>query len=105
MRNDLLHPEQFGRHRISIKRPRMAVLGVAARCRTTASDSATAHAIIADGSGNEQSYFIRDSIPGGATLHQVHPDRVILNRGGMLEALRLPREFAGGAAPTRSRRR
>ncbi len=75
------------------------------RAAVASSDNATAHAIIADGTGNEQTYFIRDSIPGGATLHQVHPDRVILNRGGMLEALRLPREFAGAAAPARGRPR
>jgi general secretion pathway protein C len=74
------------------------------RAAVASSDSATAHAIIADGSGNEQAYFLRDSIPGGATLHQVHADRVILNRGGMLEALRLPREFAAGAAAPRGSR-
>jgi general secretion pathway protein C len=60
-----------------------------------------AHAIIGDGSGTEKVYFIKDSVPGGATLHKVHPDRVILNRGGVLETLRLPRELAGNkAAPT-----
>jgi general secretion pathway protein C len=62
-----------------------------------------AHAIIGDGSGTEKVYFVKDSVPGGATLHKVHPDRVILNRGGVLETLRLPREPAGNrAAPTAS---
>ncbi len=49
-------------------------------------------AIIADSRGEEKVYAIRDSIPGGASLHAVYADRVILNRGGVLEALKLPRE-------------
>ena len=35
---------------------------------------------------------------GGARLHSVYPDRVILDRGGKLEALMLPRKFQGGGA-------
>ena len=69
----------------------------------SADDQAIAHAIITDGSGKENVYFVRDSIPGGATLHRVHLDRVILNRGGVLEALRLPKEFDGNSAPTSRR--
>lgn len=78
-------------------------LNLSLRAAVASTDQRTAHAIIADGSGDEQTYFLRDSIPGGATLHQVHADRVILNRGGVLEALRLPREFTTGAATSRSR--
>jgi len=59
-------------------------------------DERFAHAIIADGSGREKVYFIRDPLPGGATLQQVQPDRVILSRGGILESLLLPRSSAGG---------
>ena len=59
-------------------------------------------AIIADSRGEEKVYAIRDSIPGGATLHAVYADRVILNRAGTLEALKLPRE-AEGQTVTRSR--
>ncbi|MDJ0927314.1 MAG: type II secretion system protein GspC [Gammaproteobacteria bacterium] len=69
-------------------------LNLELRATVSAVDAQYAHAIIADGSKNEQVYFLRDSVPGGATLHQVHTDRVILNRGGVLEALRLPREFS-----------
>ena len=32
---------------------------------------------------------------GGATLHAVYADRVILNRGGQLETLRQPKDLAG----------
>jgi len=75
-------------------------LNLKLRAAVSATDDEVAHAIIADGSGNEQVYFIKSSIPGGATLHRVHPDRVILNRGGVLETLRLPRDFEGTAAAT-----
>ncbi len=68
-----------------------------------AGDQRMAHAIIADASSEERVYFVSDAVPGGASLHQVYPDRVILNRGGNLEVLRLPREYA--ATPARSSRR
>jgi len=78
-------------------------LNLKLRAAVSATDDQVAHAIIADGAGNEKVYFIKSSIPGGATLHRVHPDRVILNRGGVLETLRLPREFEGNsAAPQRT---
>ena len=35
----------------------------------------------------------------GATLHSVFPDRVLLNRNGRLETLRLPKELAASASP------
>lgn len=79
-------------------------LNLKLRASVAATDEEVAHAIIADGSGDENVYFVKSSIPGGATLHRVHADRVILNRGGVLETLRLPREFEGNAAlPAASR--
>ena len=56
-----------------------------------ATDENRALAIIAERGGNERVYFIGDAIPGGATLHAVYLDRVLLRRAGRLEALRLPR--------------
>lgn len=44
-------------------------------------------------------YAVGDSVPGGARLHAVYDDRVLLDRGGRLEALMLPRKFDGGPAP------
>ncbi len=67
-----------------------------------ADDPAYSLAIIADSRGDEKVYSIRDSIPGGASLHAVYADRVILNRAGTLEALKLPRE-AEGQTISRSR--
>ena len=77
-------------------------LNLTLRAAVAAEDAEFAHAIIADGSGEEKVYFIKSSVPGGATLHNVYPDRVILNRGGVLEALRLPREFKSGTVARRS---
>ena len=74
-------------------------LNLKLRATVATSETEIAHAIIADGSGSEKVYFVKDSVPGGATLYRVHVDRVILNRGGVLEALRLPKEFAGNPAP------
>jgi general secretion pathway protein C len=61
-------------------------------------DERFAHAIIADSGGAEKVYFLKDAVPGGAVLHQVQADRVILSRGGVLEALLLPRLTEGGSA-------
>lgn len=49
-------------------------------------------ALIASESGEERHYLPGAGIPGGATLEQVHSDRVVLRREGRLELLRLPRD-------------
>ncbi len=78
-------------------------LNLKLRGTVTDGDDQLAHAIIADGAGKEKVYFLGDTVPGNATLHQVQVDRVILNRGGILEALKLPRESGNrSAAVTRA---
>ncbi len=67
-------------------------LNLKLRGAIAADDETIAHAIIADGSNNAKVYFVEDAVPGGATLHQVYADRVILKRGGSLETLRLPKQ-------------
>jgi general secretion pathway protein C len=81
-------------------------LNLQLRGTIAAGDETMAHAIIADGDGKDKVFFINDTLPGGAVLHEVYTDRVILNRGGVLEALRLPRiskalgrQSVPGAAP------
>lgn len=49
-------------------------------------------AIIARGAGQSELFTIGDSIPGGATLRDVLPDRVILERNKQLETLRMPED-------------
>ena len=41
---------------------------------------------------------VGDPVPGGAKLHSVYPDKVMLDRGGQLESLLLPRFVAAGTA-------
>ncbi len=58
-------------------------------------------AIISDNRNEEKIYVIRDTVAPGATLHAIHADRVVLNRGGTLEVLKLPKEFPQGSSPVR----
>lgn len=68
-------------------------------------------AIIGDPQGKEKPYREGDALPGGAQLHEIYADRVILDRGGQLETLKLRRnrlpgmegEPAGPAAPAPQR--
>jgi general secretion pathway protein C len=55
-------------------------------------DKSNGHAIIADPRGNEEQYTVGDMLPGDAELSEVHADKVILQRGGRFETLRLPED-------------
>ncbi|HEU5443071.1 MAG TPA: type II secretion system protein GspC [Steroidobacteraceae bacterium] len=44
-------------------------------------------------------YAVGDNIPGGARLHAVLSDHVLLERNGQLETLALPHQLAGSAPP------
>ncbi|HZW59223.1 MAG TPA: type II secretion system protein GspC [Woeseiaceae bacterium] len=66
-----------------------------------ATDDAESIAIIADSRNEEKIYGIGDTVTQGASLHAVYADRVVLNRGGSLEVLKLPREFPAGTARSR----
>jgi len=48
-------------------------------------------AIIASSKGKDKTYRIGDKVVGGAVLHAVYDDRVILKRNGKLETLSLPK--------------
>ena len=64
-------------------------------------------AIISSSKGKDKTYQIGDKITGGALLHAVYTDRVILKRNGKLETLRLPKSkvdsqsFYSKSAPVR----
>lgn len=51
-----------------------------------------ARAIVADPSGKEDFYRIGDKLPGNAELVEIHPDRIVIRRGGRYETLKLPKE-------------
>jgi general secretion pathway protein C len=65
-----------------------------------ASDPKKGFGIIGESPSNAKLYSVGDSVPGGARLNAVYGDRVILERGGRLEALLLPREYKGSARNT-----
>src|SRR5215469_3555516 len=44
-------------------------------------------------------YAVGDNVPGGAKLHSVYSDRVVIDRNGQLESLALPRQLNTGNAP------
>jgi general secretion pathway protein C len=52
-------------------------------------------AIISDGGGPSKVYSVGDRV-GGAALHSVYLDHVILDRAGALETLQLPRQLLAG---------
>jgi general secretion pathway protein C len=66
-----------------------------------ANDAARSIAIIADTRNEEKIYSIEDAVVPGTTLHAVYTDRVVLNRSGVLEVLRLPQDFPASSAPVR----
>ncbi len=70
-------------------------------------DESSSRALIADASGKEKPYSVGDDIPGGAILKAIHADRVILERNGRFETLRLDRSkgssgTSASAAPVQS---
>ncbi len=67
-----------------------------------ASDPRDGLAILGPSATTAKVYAVGDSIPGGASLHSVLADRVLLERDGHLESLALPRQLPVGSAPAPS---
>jgi general secretion pathway protein C len=59
-------------------------------------------AIISANRGQEKTYRVGDSVDNadGSKVHSVEPDRVLLNRNGQLETLRLPQQLSSAAVRT-----
>ena len=55
-------------------------------------------AILGQSAQTTKVYAVGDSVPGGATLHSVYSDRVVIDREGQLESLSLPRQVNPGNA-------
>lgn len=70
---------------------KLTVLGVIA-----AEDPKAGLAILRSDEAGERRYAVGDEVVPGVTLDSVLPDRILLSRGGQLEALRLPRELIPG---------
>jgi general secretion pathway protein C len=60
------------------------------------SDPKLGYAIIGESPTSAKVYAVGKTITGGTLLHEVYADRVILDRGGRLEALMLPKTYTGG---------
>jgi general secretion pathway protein C len=56
-------------------------------------------AILGPNATATQVYGVGDNVPGGARLHAVYDDRVVLDRNGSLETLLLPRQVSGAPGP------
>lgn len=72
----------------------LVLAGVFAR-----TDPAAGYAIVGESAANARLHAVGASLPGGATLHAVYPDRILLERGGGFESLTLPRNLASWASP------
>ena len=51
-------------------------------------------AIIGPSAGAAKLYAVGSAVPGGVRLHAVYPDRVLLDRNGVIESLLLPRHLS-----------
>jgi general secretion pathway protein C len=51
-------------------------------------------AIIGESAAAAKLRRVGDALPGGATLHSIYGDRVIISRGGALESVTLPRQLS-----------
>jgi general secretion pathway protein C len=56
-------------------------------------------AILGQSAQSTKVFAVGDNVPGGAKLHSVYNDRVVIDRGGHLETLFLPKQTAASAAP------
>jgi general secretion pathway protein C len=64
-----------------------------------ADDPENGLAILGENAAAAKVYAVGDNVPGGAKLHSVLSDKVIIDRNGNLESLMLPRQLQPGAAP------
>jgi general secretion pathway protein C len=61
-------------------------------------DEKRGYAILGPSTAAMKVYSVGDPLPGGARLHSVFPDRVLLDRGGTIESLPLPKRSNAGPA-------
>ncbi len=62
-------------------------------------DPALGFAILGETAETAKFFRVGAQVPGGAQLHSVYADRVVLERNGALETLTLPRDLPAGMAP------
>jgi len=65
----------------------------------SADDPRNGLAILGPNPAGTKVYAVGDNVPGGAKVHSVLADRVVLDRNGTLEYLALPKNSQGGGMP------
>ncbi|MDH3325474.1 MAG: type II secretion system protein GspC [Gammaproteobacteria bacterium] len=111
--NKIISFHLFGMARNEAAQPVVAPVSVAQEAPDTqltltlkgvvaSADMIDAWAIVADRTGNEDSYGIDAPLPGGAILKEIYSDRIILLHNGRLETLRLPTSDLGASNNARS---
>ena len=64
-----------------------------------ATSEKASHVIILTAGGDEKTFFVGDSLPGGAVIKRITPDGVLIRRNGVLESLTLPKNALTFDAP------
>ncbi|HYL04377.1 MAG TPA: type II secretion system protein GspC [Steroidobacteraceae bacterium] len=65
-----------------------------------ANDPQNGLAILGPNAQTAKVYAVGDTVPGGARLHSVYVDRVVIDRAGQLESLVLPKEVHSAPPPS-----
>jgi general secretion pathway protein C len=66
------------------------------------SDPRKGKAMLGENAGSSRLKSVGETVAGGALLHAVFPDHVLLDAGGQLQSLWLPRQASGKALLTRA---
>ncbi|WP_380019598.1 type II secretion system protein N [Dokdonella ginsengisoli] len=69
-----------------------STLSLILRGTVAQSDPQSGLAVVAGADGSERAFRVGEEVVPGVRLAAVHPDRIVLSRGGAEETLRLPRE-------------
>ena len=83
--------------------PRRRTLQLVLTGTIAGNDPQNGLAILGQSAQTAKVYAVGDNVPGGAKLHSVYSDRVIIDRNGQLESLALPRQPSAGHPRPRPR--
>ena len=64
-----------------------------------ADDPSAGYAIVGENAAAAKLHAVGSTLPGGARLHSVYGDRIVIDRGGVLESLSLPKQLLPTALP------
>lgn len=64
-----------------------------------ANDPEAGYAIVGESAAAAKLHAVGSTLPGGARLHSVYGDRIVIERGGVLESLMLPKQLLATMTP------